>query len=178
MAKRIHQNDSTMEVSTSQLVADPPKTPGPRRSVPPNDASVWMQSVVSGDEFAPAPAKAKPRVRGLVVFGVLAAAALVGGGIALWRSGAKPAKPATITPALEREPVATPSAPPDAPVAPTPAPSEPAPAAAPPAVDAITGGGAAFKPADTKAAPAKPAIKKAAKPAKKRATTKKSTKRR
>jgi hypothetical protein len=42
MAKR-PDNDSTMELSTSQLVPDQPD----------NDASVWGQVVVSPDQFSP-----------------------------------------------------------------------------------------------------------------------------
>lgn len=50
MAKR-PDNDSTMELSTSQLVPDQPD----------NDASVWGQVVVSPDQFAPqAPKASKP----------------------------------------------------------------------------------------------------------------------
>ncbi|MGE0401055.1 MAG: hypothetical protein AB7T06_30375 [Kofleriaceae bacterium] len=50
MAKRV-DNDSTMELSTSQLVPDKPD----------HDASVWGQVVVSPDQFspqAPKPSKA------------------------------------------------------------------------------------------------------------------------
>jgi hypothetical protein len=50
MAKRV-DNDSTMELSTSQLVPDQPD----------NDASVWGQVVVSPDQFSPqAPKPTKP----------------------------------------------------------------------------------------------------------------------
>lgn len=45
MAKRV-DNDSTMELSTSQLVPDKPD----------HDASVWGQVVVDADQFAPKPA--------------------------------------------------------------------------------------------------------------------------
>ncbi|MGE0872121.1 MAG: hypothetical protein AB7P03_26420 [Kofleriaceae bacterium] len=170
MVKRTDHNDSTMEVSESQLVPDPPKAPGGRRSIPPNDASVWMQSVVSGDEFAPARAKAKSPGRGLLVFGVLAAAALVGGGIAIWQAGDQPQSPPAVTPPREPiHPAAAPASPMDA------AASDAPPAAAPP-VDAITGGGPAFNPADTKPAeakPVKPTPKKRVKKPKKRTTTKK-----
>lgn len=47
MAKRV-DNDSTMELSTSQLVPDQPD----------HDASVWGQVVVSPDQFAPQAPKA------------------------------------------------------------------------------------------------------------------------
>jgi hypothetical protein len=46
MGKRV-DNDSTMELSTSQLVPDRPD----------HDASVWGQSVVGTEQFAPAPVK-------------------------------------------------------------------------------------------------------------------------
>ncbi len=53
MAKRV-DNDSTMELSTSQLVPDKPD----------HDASVWGQVVVSPEQFTPkapkAPKTAKP----------------------------------------------------------------------------------------------------------------------
>ncbi len=50
MAKRV-DNDSTMELSTSQLVPDKPD----------HDASVWGQVVVSPEQFAPkAPKASKP----------------------------------------------------------------------------------------------------------------------
>lgn len=53
MAKR-PDNDSTMELSTSQLVPDQPD----------HDASVWGQVVVDSDQFAPQPAKAtKPAAK-------------------------------------------------------------------------------------------------------------------
>ena len=52
MAKRV-DNDSTMELSTSQLVPDQPD----------HDASVWGQVVISPDQFAPQPPKAKAAVR-------------------------------------------------------------------------------------------------------------------
>jgi hypothetical protein len=50
MAKRV-DNDSTMELSTSQLVPDKPD----------HDASVWGQVVVEPEQFAPkAPKPGKP----------------------------------------------------------------------------------------------------------------------
>jgi hypothetical protein len=50
MAKRV-DNDSTQELSTSQLVPDQPD----------HDASVWGQVVVSPDQFTPqAPKASKP----------------------------------------------------------------------------------------------------------------------
>ncbi|MFN0246037.1 MAG: hypothetical protein ACKV2T_03960 [Kofleriaceae bacterium] len=58
MAKRV-DNDSTQELSTSQLVPDQPD----------HDASVWGQVVVSPDQFSPhAPKASKPKApeRGVV----------------------------------------------------------------------------------------------------------------
>ena len=68
MGKRV-DHDSTMEMSTSQLVPD----------VPRHDQSVWKQTVVGTDQFAPAPAAGGGRrVVLLVCFLVLAAAAAIG----------------------------------------------------------------------------------------------------
>lgn len=52
MAKRV-DNDSTQELSTSQLVPDQPD----------HDASVWGQVVVSPDQFAPQIPKASKPAR-------------------------------------------------------------------------------------------------------------------
>jgi hypothetical protein len=66
MGKRLDR-DPTIEVSTSQLVPD--RVPG--------DASVWAQSVVGTDQFAPAAVKRDRRplwiVIGFVVFTAIAA---------------------------------------------------------------------------------------------------------
>ena len=72
MAKRV-DNDSTMELSTSQLVPDKPD----------HDASVWGQVVVSSEQFTPtvpAPAaKARGSRAALWIFlGFLAMAAVAG----------------------------------------------------------------------------------------------------
>jgi hypothetical protein len=58
MGKRV-DNDATQDVSTSQLVPDakPPGYP----SVPKNDASMWMQSPVSADDFMGAAKKPKAK---------------------------------------------------------------------------------------------------------------------
>lgn len=79
MAKRV-DNDSTMELSTSQLVPDKPD----------HDASVWGQVVVSPEQFSPkvppAPA-AKPTSRAAlwIFLGFLAIAAIGGSLIFLLR---------------------------------------------------------------------------------------------
>lgn len=61
-----------MELSTSQLVPDAPR----------GDASVWKQSVVGTDQFAPAPSPRRDRtwvliVIGFVVFTAVAAAVVL-----------------------------------------------------------------------------------------------------
>jgi len=67
MGKRV-DNDSTMEMSTSQLVPDRVD----------HDASVWGQAVVGTDQFAPAPVKRDRRAlwvaMAFVVFTAVAAA--------------------------------------------------------------------------------------------------------
>ncbi|MEO8705171.1 MAG: hypothetical protein ABI867_34315 [Kofleriaceae bacterium] len=112
-AKVIDKNDSTMEVSTSQLVPD--------AGIPKNDRSVWKQVVVSSDDFA-APAKpAKPaNPRRWWIFAVIGLVA-VAGGIVAWiaMSGDNvvitptppPPKPAAIVPPVDARPI---DAPPDA----------------------------------------------------------------
>lgn len=70
MGKRV-DNDSTMEMSTSQLVPDKVD----------HDASVWGKAVVGSDQFAPAPVKRDRTALWIaiafVVFTALAAGALV-----------------------------------------------------------------------------------------------------
>ena len=63
MAKRV-DHDSTMEMSTSQLVPDSPRA----------DASVWKQVVVGTDQFAPTPERTTAR-RWAMVVGLLVLAA-------------------------------------------------------------------------------------------------------
>jgi hypothetical protein len=70
MGKRVDK-DPTMELSTSQLVPDRVR----------GDASVWAQSVVGTDQFAPAPPAKRDRralwiALGFAVFTALAAGAL------------------------------------------------------------------------------------------------------
>jgi hypothetical protein len=75
MAKRL-DNDATMEVSTSQLVVDPPALKPNAPKLPPpskNDASMWAYRVVGTDDFAPAPAAPARTRRWLIVLLVLAA---------------------------------------------------------------------------------------------------------
>jgi len=69
MGKRV-DNDSTMEMSTSQLVPDRVD----------HDASVWGKAVVGTEQFAPAPVKRDRRALwiavGFVVFTAAAAVAI------------------------------------------------------------------------------------------------------
>ena len=58
MGKRI-DNDATQEVSSSMLV--PPAKPPGAPSVPKNDASMWMQSPVSADDFMGSAKKPKKK---------------------------------------------------------------------------------------------------------------------
>jgi hypothetical protein len=68
MGKRV-DHDSTMEMSTSQLVPDVPK----------HDQSVWKQTVVGTDQFAPdRTAGGGRRIALLLGFLALAAAAAAG----------------------------------------------------------------------------------------------------
>lgn len=89
MAKRVDQ-DATQDISASQLVpeARPPAKPPVSGKVPTNDASMWMQTPVSADDFMAGPkASRKPQApsRGnrAVIVGLLAAAvvAAIGGGV-------------------------------------------------------------------------------------------------
>jgi hypothetical protein len=62
MAKRV-DHDSTMELSTSQLVPDAPPVKKRPSIGAQNDMSVWKQVVVGTDDFAPAaPVKTRSRV--------------------------------------------------------------------------------------------------------------------
>ncbi len=69
MGKRVDK-DPTMEMSTSQLVPDRVD----------HNASVWAQSVVGSDQFAPAPAKRDRRplwiAIGFAVFTAVAASVI------------------------------------------------------------------------------------------------------
>ena len=69
MGKRV-DNDSTMEMSTSQLVPDRVD----------HDASVWGKAVVGTDQFAPDPVQRDRRplwiALGFVVFAAVAATAI------------------------------------------------------------------------------------------------------
>jgi hypothetical protein len=90
VARRIeNKNDATMEVSASQLL-ELPKPPPRHRSVPANDRSVWMQSVVGTDDFAPAVPKRTSTSRAGMVVGVLVLAAIAGSGFAYWRHTQRP----------------------------------------------------------------------------------------
>jgi hypothetical protein len=79
MAKRV-DHDSTMEVSSSQLVPGEVKRPAPHQApgVSKNDVSMWIGGVVGADAFAGTPKKPATR-RGLrVVLLVLLVAAIAG----------------------------------------------------------------------------------------------------
>jgi len=73
MAKRVDQ-DATQELSASQLV--PPAKPPVYGNVPKNDASMWMQTPVSADDFIGVPAK-KPNAPGSGGRGILIGVILV-----------------------------------------------------------------------------------------------------
>lgn len=70
MGKRV-DNDSTMEMSTSQLVPDRVD----------HDASMWGKTVVGSDQFVPAPVKRDRTALwiaiGFVLFTAIAAAAVI-----------------------------------------------------------------------------------------------------
>jgi hypothetical protein len=88
MAKRV-DHDSTMEVSSSQLVPGEVKRPVPHQApgVSKNDVSMWIGGVVGADEFA-GTKKQKSSGRGLrVVLLLLLVAAIAGaaGYFLLWR---------------------------------------------------------------------------------------------
>jgi hypothetical protein len=109
MAKPVDRNDSTMEVSTSQLVpgAPPPKRrPGPPQNIPQNERSLWARSVVGTDDFAPAQSKSSV-TRWLLV--VVVVVVLGAGGYLLYRnvfgsSVQAPAAPADLAPAAPADP--------------------------------------------------------------------------
>ena len=73
MAKRV-DHDSTMEMSTSQLVPDAPR----------EDASVWKQVVVGTEQFAPTAAPTRGPRWGVVVAVLAVLAALGGAAIYYW----------------------------------------------------------------------------------------------
>jgi hypothetical protein len=83
MAKRV-DHDSTMEVSSSQLVPDAKKRPQPHRApgVDKNDVSMWIGNVVGADDFAGGK-KPKPKriVWGRVIFAVVLLVGLIGAAV-------------------------------------------------------------------------------------------------
>ena len=175
MVKR-DQGEPTADLSASQVLAVTPKPPTP--PVSKHDASVWKGLVVGADDFAPA-AKAKPKMRRWMIYGVLGSAVVAGSGYAVLTTRsdkpktpaiAKPSDPVAPTPA-PTEAVAKPATPEGSATQPAPAPAKvetPAPAASEP--DAITSAAPPTKKQATKKAPAikKPATK-AGTPTKKRA---------
>jgi hypothetical protein len=88
MGKRVSQ-DATQELSASQLVPDkrPPAKPPQYGTTPKNDASMWMQSPVSADDFMGVPKK-KPIAPGgggrAVLVAVLVAAFVAVCGAGVW----------------------------------------------------------------------------------------------
>jgi hypothetical protein len=95
MSKTPDPGESTQPISQSQVLAVSPPKPPPR-GIAPNDQSVaWRGTVVSADEFAPAPAKRGSRAKWAVV-ALLGAGGLGGGAYAMWgRGGGSPDAPAT-----------------------------------------------------------------------------------
>ena len=102
MAKRPPKQDSTMEISTSQLVPDSP--PARREVGPQNDRSQWKQVVVGTDDFAP-PTPQKSRLGRWLILGAVVVLVAVGGYV-LYRSSLDDEAPVTSAP----EPPAKPSA--------------------------------------------------------------------
>src|SRR5689334_25055852 len=94
MAKR-PDNDSTMDVSMSQLVPDAqPRGRPPKAPINPNDMSVWKQVVVGSADFAPPPKARSGRGRKLAIGGAVFAVAAAGGGVVAWRQLASDKPPA------------------------------------------------------------------------------------
>src|SRR4051794_31867273 len=88
MAKRV-DNDSTMEVSSSQLEPGRPKPP---KGADKNDVSMWIGNVVGADAFAARPTAPKGSRVGLVV--VLLLVIVAAGGGAAYYFFLRPSKPA------------------------------------------------------------------------------------
>lgn len=106
MAKRL-DNDSTMEVSSSQLVGDGKNRPAPHRQPgqDKNDVSMWIGGVVGADAFAGTP---KPKQgRGLIVALVLLIVAAGAGAIyfLVLKPGGKPSPSAGSTPGSAAAPL-------------------------------------------------------------------------
>ena len=178
MAKSRDKNDSTMDISASQLVPGNrppvPKQPGVNK----NDVSMWIGGVVGADDFAgakkPASRSRAPLAIGLVV--LLAAAA---GGGAYYMFG-RASSATAITPVSDSA-TATPVAPGSASEVPAAVPADPAyagpeaadaGAAAPVAVsaDAVSGADPKHKATPAKKKTTKKAVKKPV--VKKKSTTK------
>lgn len=91
MAKRHDKNDSTMDISASQLV--PEKRPQPP-VVNKNDVSMWIGGVVGADEFA-GKKKSASKSRAPVVIGAVALLGALGGG-AYYMFGRTSSSPARV----------------------------------------------------------------------------------
>lgn len=160
MAKRHDKNDSTMDISVSQLV--PEKRPQPP-VVNKNDVSMWIGGVVGADEFAGTKKKSKTRAPLVLALIVLLAAA-AGGAYYMFNSGSS-------TPVAAPSPARTPpdaapagSAEPAIATMPVDAAVEVAPvdagAAAPLVVDAVSAADPAPKKKTTKKKTVKKPVKK------------------
>lgn len=177
MAKRPERGqDSTQELSGSQLVPDAPLPAAPKRPParpigPQNDVSMWKQVVVGTDQFAPAPQGGSSRARRGLVIGLVAVTAIAGGGYALYAmSGGDSPPPASAPseeaaepePAAESAPTPVVAAPIDAAVAAEPPPIDAAPAAVTQTVDAVTSVAPPIIPKKKAATKRRPVKKKAA----------------
>jgi hypothetical protein len=98
MAKR-RDNDSTMDISASQLVPENrppvPKQPGVNK----NDVSMWIGGVVGADDFAGARSKPKKSRAPLLIGGLLVFAAAAGGAYYMFGStSSSPTEPVADSP--------------------------------------------------------------------------------
>ena len=82
MAKRV-DHDSTMEVSSSQLVPDAKKRPQPHRApgVDKNDVSMWIGGVVGAEDFAGKKRAPKKIVWGRVFVAIGLLVAVIGAAV-------------------------------------------------------------------------------------------------
>ena len=183
MAKRL-DNDSTMEVSSSQLVGDGKNRPAPHRQPgqDKNDVSMWIGGVVGADAFA---GTAKPKKgRGLLI-ALLVVAVLAAGSAAVYflilakkdatpspSAGSTPGSAAVMpaAPTMDAQPAMVPAATADA------APADAGVDAQDGALKADAISGLPEKPAgEKKATTKKPAVKKPATKTVKKPAPKKTT---
>src|SRR4051812_38317609 len=99
MAKRV-DNDSTMEVSSSQLE---PGRPRPPKGADKNDVSMWIGNVVGADAFTARPTAPK-QGRGWLVVVLLVLLVAAGGGAAYYFF-LRPSKPPPASPAAAPVPM-------------------------------------------------------------------------